>query len=100
MSMESAKEFVDKFYGDDDFMIEVLKNGDTLAQITSQGKEQNTDAQSEEFVKAAKDFGYEFSAYEYDEALKAHMEKIGAWNAVKLVFHMGKIAKKIEKGKL
>jgi hypothetical protein len=90
MSKASAKEFVEKFYTDDEFIREfTLKGG-----LNSKGTDEEKQAA---IMKVSKEIGYSFNNEEYTDALKSYFEGKGVIFAIKTFRHFNKVAKKAEK---
>lgn len=95
MSKEQAEEFVKKTYTDDNFAIEVLKAGDFKP-----GKAGNAGAGEsgmENFVRAGKALGYEFTDAEIEVATKEYLDSLGQWKAIKTFLHFARLNKKARK---
>lgn len=95
MSKEKAKEFVEKTYNDDDFAIEVLRAGD----FKPGGKDDEDPSGHgmENFVKAGKTLGYNFTDAEIEAAHKEYFESIGSWKALRKFIHFARLNKKARK---
>ncbi len=93
MSYKQAKEFTDKFYGDDAFTTEIIKaNSDVKTNHKPDEKEQ-----LELFVKAGKKAGYDFTPDEFKAASKEYFDTLTGWQAINKILHIAKLAKKVEK---
>ena len=90
MAKESAKEFVEKFYNDDDFLREFVLKGGLNSKASDEEKK-------ELIMKTSKEMGFDFTKEEYDEAGKNYFEGKGVFFAIKTFSHLNKIAKKAEK---
>ena len=92
MSKESAKEFTQKFYNDDEFLMEFCKKGGL-----------NKNASDEEktalLMKTSKEMGYDFTNEEYTHSLEEYFKESGVMFAIKAFRRINKIAKKAEKEK-
>ena len=90
MSKESAKEFTQKFYNDDEFLMEFYKKGGL-----------NKNASDEEktalLMKISKEMGYDFTDEEYNNSLEEYFKGKGVMFAIKTFRRINKIAKKAEK---
>lgn len=95
MSEAKAKEFVEKTFNDDEFAIEVLKAGD----FKPGGKDDVDTAGRgmENFVKAGKALGYDFTDEEIEKATKEYTEQLGAWKSIRKVMHFARLNKKARK---
>lgn len=92
MAMESAKEFVKKMFEDDEFTKELYKKGGL-----TYGNNIPEDEQNRQTVKVAREMGFDFDEEEYKVANKEYIESLGAWNAVKRLFHLGKVLREAKK---
>lgn len=95
MSKEKAREFVEKTYNDDDFAIKVLRAGDFKP-----GGKNDVDTEGrgmENYVKAGKALGYDFTDEEIEAAHKDYFESIGSWKALKKFMHFARLNKKARK---
>lgn len=95
MSQAKAKEFIDKTFNDDEFAIEVLKAGDFKP-----GGRDDVDAAGlamENFVKAGKKLGYDFTDGEVKKAKDEYFKKIGTWKTIRKVIHFARLNKKARK---
>lgn len=95
MSQEKAKEFIEKTFTDDEFAIEVLKTGEFKAG----GKDDKDPADEgmENFVKAGKALGYDFTDKEAKEALEDYLKPLGTWGIIRKMAHLGRLSKKVAK---
>ena len=96
MSEAKAKEFIEKLYNDDDFVIEVCKNGGLEV---NKEKQASKEGSLENFVIAGKALGYDFTEAEVTAAQKAYFDSLGAWKSLKKFVHFIRIAKKSGVGK-
>lgn len=95
MSIEIAREFIEKVFSDDEFAIEVLKAGDFKP-----GGRDDVDTAGrgmENFVKAGKALGYDFTDEEIEKAAKEYTEKLGPWKSIKKVMHFARLNRKARK---
>ena len=92
MSKESAKEFTEKFYNDDDFLMEFCKKGGL-------NKDASDEEKSELLMKVSKEMGYDFTDEEYTKSLEEYFKGKGVMFAIKAFRRINKIAKKAEKEK-
>ena len=89
MSEAKAKEFIEKFYNDDEFLVDVLKKNEDVF------RDQDGEAQTfKAFVIAGKSVGYDFTEEEGTAAQKAYFDSIGTWGAIKKTIHFARVAKK------
>jgi hypothetical protein len=95
MSQAKAEEFVKKTFTDDEFAIEVIKTGE----FKPGGKEDRDPADEgmENFVKAGKALGYDFTDKEAKEAFEGYLKPLGAWGMIKKLAHLGRLNKKVAK---
>ena len=96
MPQEKAREFVEKFYNDEETMKQVL----TLAGATEKikaGQKVSEEQQYKDFAEAAAQMGYHATPDEYKEATKAYLEEIGSWDALGKVFHIITVASDLAK---
>ncbi|MBQ9017476.1 hypothetical protein IJ118_00155 [Candidatus Saccharibacteria bacterium] len=91
MSIEKANEFIEKFFSDDAFMEKTIREGG----LYKRGNDAPNDNAT--MVEAAKAVGFDFTKEEFEQANKTYKEKVGEWKAIKNVFHMIKIVKKVRK---
>lgn len=94
--MEKAREFVEKFYNDDDFAKKVIREGD-LVKSNKDKKDNNAQAGTEQIVNAAKKVGYDITGQEYEDANRAYFQEIGTFKAIKKAFHLVKLMKAVSK---
>lgn len=97
MTIENANEFVEKFFTDDDFMLEVLKaSGYTAEKLRNEtgGIEENA-----KIVLGANKLGYGITLEEFENATKDYFEKLGGWKALNRLFQIGQAIKKAPKDK-
>lgn len=93
MTLEKAKEFVEKTYNDDDFAIKVLKAGDFKP--GNQGNADAGDSGMGNFVKAGQALGYDFTEEEVETATKEYLDSLGSkWKALKKFMHFARLNKK------
>ena len=90
MSKESAKEFVNTFYKNDEFLTEFVKKGGLNKNATDEEK-------TALLLKTSKEMGYDFTEEEHIEALKEYFSGMGVWGAIKTFRHLNKVVKKTEK---
>ena len=90
MSMENAKVFVEKLYGDDEFIKEFYRNGGI-----------NRNASKEEknalMINVANKMGYSIDEKEFQKATGDYFAGKGLWSAIKLFMHFNKVVKAAEK---
>ena len=97
MSVEKAKEFVEKFYSDDEFMAKIIKES-RMFRLAGEGADKISDQeQHEKIAEAARNNGYDITSEEYASANKEYVDKLGGWKGIKMAFHIVKIAKKVRK---
>ena len=96
MAMESAKEFVKKFYEDDDLIKELYKMG-VLKPAGSYDKNAPEGEQQRKVVESAQKLGYDFTLDEYLAANKAYGQSIGIFKMISKIRHVGKVVKKADK---
>lgn len=89
MSKAKAEEFIEKFYTDDEFAYQVIKEG----RLYWRG---DLD-EEEDFAKAAVKVGYDITEEECDDANDDYLEKIGGREAFKKIIHLVKLARKVRK---
>ena len=87
MSMAKAGEFVEKFFNDDAFMLQAVKESG-LEKYKNQGGEPSEKEQFEMMTRAAKILGYDMTPEEYAMASKAYFNQIGGWQSLRKVFHV------------
>lgn len=92
MSRESAKNFTEKFFSDDDFLKSFYLKGGA-------DKKANNEEKNELLIKTAKDMGYDFTMEEYKEAISDHYKGMGFWAAIKSFMRIRKISKVADKEK-
>ena len=97
MSKAKAKEFVEKFYNDDDFTAKVVYESGMYQWQGKKGQEIEDGEQDKAITDAAGKLGYEITPEEYKAASKEYLEGIGGRQTIKKVFRIVKIAKKIAK---
>ena len=97
MTQAKAKEFIEKFYNDDDFMAKVICESGMYQWQGKKGQEMEDGEQDKAITDAAGKLGYEITPEEYKAASKEYLENIGGWQTVKKIFHIAKTAKKIAK---
>ena len=97
MSKEKAKEFVEKFFNDDDFMSKVIYESGMDQWRGKKGQEIEDGEQDKAITNAASKLGYEITPEEYKAASKEYTESIGGWQTIKKVFHLAKISKQVAK---
>lgn len=95
MSKEKAREFVEKTYNDDDFAIKVLKAGDFKP--GKAGDAGAGESGMENFVRAGKALGYEFTDAEIDAATQEYLKSLGTWKAMRKFLHFARLNKKARK---
>lgn len=95
--MEKAKEFVEKFFSDDDFMAKIIFESGMYTWSGEKGNHISDDEQNKAIAEAAKKNGYDITPEDYKVAMKEYFEGIGTMNTVKKVFHLAKIARKVAK---
>ena len=95
MSQAKAKEFIEKTFTDDEFAIEVLKTGE----FKPGGKDDidPADEGMENFVKAGKALGYDFTDKEAKEALEGYLKPLGTWGMIRKMTHIGRLSRKVAK---
>ena len=93
MSKESAKEFVEKFYNDDEFIREFTLKGGVNSRATNEEKQAS-------LMRVAKEMKFNFNEEEYNEAIKNYFDGMGVWSAIKTFRHFNKVAKKAEKERI
>ena len=91
--MEKAKEFVEKFYNDDEFAKKAIRAGGLYKSQKGMTEEESKML----IVKAANKTGYDITSEQYETANKAYFDSIGAWKAVKKAFHLIKLMKAVSK---
>lgn len=96
MSTEKAREFVEKFYNDEETMKQVLIIANAPEKIRA-GQKVSEEQQYRDFAEAATKMGYEATPEEYKEATKAYLEEIGSWDALGKVFHIITVATELAK---
>ena len=94
MSKEQAKEFVEKFWNDDEFMRKVFIVSGAINWQGEAGRKMTDEEQNQAFIDAAKKFDYDITPEEYGEASKEYADNLGGFEAIKKVLHMAKVAKK------
>ena len=86
MSIESARDFVNKFYEDKEFLKDFYKR---------KGFELKSDRTEEieyrEIIEIAKDMGFDFEVQEFKDASKGYANDVGKWKAFKKIFYLLKI---------
>ena len=97
MSKEKAKEFVEKFYNDDDFLFKVIYESGMDQWRGKKGQEMEDEEQNKAIIDAAGKLGYEITSEEFKAANKEYSEGIGGWQVVKKIFHVAKVGKKVAK---
>lgn len=86
MAMEHAKNFVEKFFEDDEFIKTIVrKRGFTRYENKSE------DDENAKIVKAANEMGFKFDLDEYKTANKEYMNNLGGWEAAQRICHMLKV---------
>ena len=96
MAMESAKEFVKKFYEDDELIRELYKM-EVLKPAGSYDKNAPEGEQQRKVVDAAQKLGYDFTLEEYLAANKAYGQSVGIFKMIFKIRHVGKVVKRAEK---
>ena len=91
--MDKAKEFVEKFYGDDEF----AKKAIIASGMHKKSKGTTEEEQNMQIVNAANKLGYDITREEYDAAMKTYFESLGFTGSVKKAFHLVKLIKAAEK---
>lgn len=88
MSNESARDFVNKFYEDEEFLKDFYKR---------KGFELKSDRTEEseyrEIAEIAKQMGFDFEVQEFKDASKGYVNDVGKWQAFKKIFYLVKIRK-------
>ena len=97
MSKEKAKEFVEKFFNDDDFTFKVIYESGMDQWKGKKGQNTPDEEQDKAIVAAAAKLGYKITPEEYKAASKEYSEGIGGWQTIKKVFHIAKIGKRVSK---
>lgn len=97
MSIEKAQAFVEKFYSDDEFMAEIIKESKMYRLAEKEADKISDEEQYKRIADAATKAGYDVTPEEFHNAQKEYADKLGAWKAMKTAFHMVKIAKKVSK---
>ena len=96
MSQEKAKEFVEKFYNDEETMKQVLVLANAPEKIKA-GQKVSEEQQYRDFAEAAAQMGYHATPEEYKEATKTYLNEIGSWDALGKVFHIIVVATELTK---
>ena len=99
MTYKDAREFVRKFYGEDEFTIKVIKAGNINKKQTSTDKDINEKEQLKLFAAAAKEMGYNIAPEEFKAASEEYFNELSGWQAISKILHIAKLAKRIEKEK-
>lgn len=94
MSQEQSREFVEKFYNDEETMKQVLILANAAEKIKA-GQKVSEEQQYKDFADAAAQMGYHATPEEYKEATKAYLEEIGSWDALGKVFHIITVASEL-----
>ena len=90
MAKESAKEFAEKMFTDDEFVKEFYKKGGI-------NRKASNDEKNEILMKAAKEMEYDFTLEEYKDANATYFKGLGLWNTIKKFWHFNKVVKKEER---
>lgn len=91
--MEKAREFVEKFYNDDEFAKEAIRAGGLYKSQKGMSEEESKLL----IVNAAKKAGYDINSEEYETANRAYFSEIGTLSALKKAFHLIKLMKAVSK---
>ena len=101
MSQENAREFVEKYYSDEDFMIKSIKLIDVEQLLNGKGSADEIEARQNKLqTEMCNKAGYECTVEEYKAAIGDWVKANGAMASLKQAVKSQKIAKKIKKGKL
>ena len=88
MSVESARDFVNKFYEDEEFLKEFFKRKGF------EPKENRTEeTEYREIVEIARDMGYDFEVQEFKNASREYGKNVGKMKSIKKIFYIVKIRK-------
>ncbi|MBQ7040856.1 hypothetical protein IJN73_02195 [Candidatus Saccharibacteria bacterium] len=96
MSIEKAGEFVEKFFTDDGFMVQAIKESGLDKYKKETGSDPSEKEQFEMMTRAAKLLGYDMTPEEYATASRAYFNQIGGWQSLRKVFHIATAFKKAE----
>ena len=97
MTQAKAKEFVEKFFNDDDFTFKVIYESGMDQWKGKKGQNTPDAEQDKAITDAAAKLGYKITPEEYKAAAKEYSEGIGGWQVIKKVFRIAKIGKKVAK---
>ena len=97
MTQAKAKEFVEKFFNDDDFTAKVIYESGMDQWKGKKGQDMPDEEQDKAITDAAGKLGYKITPEEYKAAAKEYSEGIGGWQTIKKVFHIAKIGKRVSK---
>ena len=92
MSIESARNFVNKFYDDEEFLKDFYKR-----KGFEPSKNRTEESEYREIVQIAKDMGFEFEVQEFKDASKGYANDVGKWKAFKKIFYLIKVRNKTKK---
>lgn len=90
MSMENAKVFVEKLYGDDEFIKEFYRNGGI-------NKKASKEEKNALMYNVANKMGYAMDEKEFKEATANYFKDKGIWGTIKIFTHFNKVVKTAEK---
>ena len=93
MTIEKAREFVGKFYTNDDFFRGVIRRSGVMD--PKQSSLETNEEQMQKIVATATELGYEATVDEFEAATKEYFERLGGWKALLTIFHMGKVGKQM-----
>lgn len=91
MSKEVAREFVEKFYNDEETMKQLLTIAGAAEKIRA-GVKVSEEQQYKDFAEAATKMGYQATPEEYQAATKEYLDEIGTWDSLGKVFHIITVA--------
>ena len=97
MAQAKAKEFVEKFFNDDDFTAKVIYESGMDQWTGKKGQDIPDNEQDKAITDAASKLGYKITPEEYKAAAKEYSEGIGGWQVIKKIFRIAKIGKRVAK---
>ena len=96
MSIDQAREIIEKFYNDGEIMKQILIITKAPEKIRT-GKKTTEEQQYRDFAEAAAEMGYHATPEEYRRATKDYLESIGSMNSIAKVFQIITVASELAK---